>query len=87
MEERKIGSMQETKAQRWRALAILFDGGEALLYVGSSIVQIRENFIDSWKKYFTDETRKATRDIIIQKWNGAPDCGYWENQSKIQVPR
>lgn len=86
MRPNPFANMTESKAQRWRALAIMSDGSEALLYLGSSIVQVRDNYAESWAEYFNDASRKATVKIVLQKWNGAVDCGRWETQQNSNLP-
>lgn len=78
--------LHESRAQRWRALAVLDDGAEALLYLGSSIVQVRENYHVPWFELFEKEIRDKVDSIELQKWAGAPDCGEWITQSNLPLP-
>ena len=82
----KRTQLTETKAQRWRALAILDDGTEALLCLGSSIVQVRDNYRDPWYDLLAEQVRKETDEIALQKWSGAPDQGSWETQANLPLP-
>lgn len=78
--------LSETKAQRWRALAVLTSGSEALLCLGQSIVQVREYYLEPWYDMFTEEVRRDTDEIQIQKWIGAASCGEWKMQATLPVP-
>jgi hypothetical protein len=79
-------SLHESKAQRWRALAILQDGQEALVYVGMSIVQVRDNYQSAWSSVFSDEAKQKTNEIVVQKWMGTADKGKWITQTNLEMP-
>lgn len=76
----------ESKAQGWRAIAVFKNGTEGLLYVGRSTVQVRENYRAAWAEVFTLPERKSVQRIVLQRWNGTPDCGGWQNQADLPIP-
>lgn len=78
--------LREPKAQRWRAVAVLRDGSEALLCLGGSIGQVRETYSEPWFELLAEDVRKATHEIHLQKWDGLPDRGEWVTQSRLPLP-
>ena len=78
--------LQEPKAQRWRALAILSTDEEALICLGSSIGQVREYYAEPWFDLFDEEVRLGVKEIRLQKWNGNPDRGEWVLQTNLPIP-
>ena len=76
----------EEKAQGWRAMAVFEDGREALVFVGRSNSNIRQNYEDSYKELFDDEEKEQIVTINLQRWHGAPDAGCWENVTTLKVP-
>jgi hypothetical protein len=78
--------LQEPKAQRWRVISVLNNGAVALIYVGSSITQVRENYMESWK-HLDRSVRVTTNKLIIEKWLGAADLGHWQAQAQIKIPQ
>jgi hypothetical protein len=76
----------EAKAQCWRAVAILENGVEALLLVGRSSTQVRENYLESYLELLDDEERSQVQSIAMQRWHGAPDAGRWMHQSELKIP-
>lgn len=71
----------EPKAQRWRLVA-LFDGGEeSLVYLGSSVTQVRDNYQEAWEYLFEPSVRSRVKKMVLQKWVGSADRGWWQNQS------
>lgn len=78
--------LQETKAQRWRALACLKSGEEALICLGSSSVQVKDYYTVPWFEIFEEDVRKDTEDIVLQRWSGIPDLGHWVTQNHLPIP-
>ena len=76
----------ESKAQGWRAVAVLSGRGEALLFVGRSSTQVRSGYVDSFNDLLDDEERDMVESISLQRWHGAPDAGTWEHQTTLKVP-
>lgn len=79
--------LQELKPQRWRSLAIMESGEEALICLGQSIVQIRESYVNAWIGVFTKEARAKTKEVIAQKWVGISSHGYWKFVMKMPHPK
>lgn len=82
----KTQPLQESKAQNWRALAILDDGSQALLCLGGSIVQVRQMYREPWFDLFDEEVRNRVEEIELQKWSGAPDRGEWQTTDNLPIP-
>ena len=76
----------ETKAQGWRAVAILDGEVEALLFVGRSSTQVRAGYVESFAELLDDEERERVTTIRLQQWQGAPDAGKWTEKSELRVP-
>lgn len=76
----------ESKPQGWRALAVLEDGSECLVYVGRSTTQVRGGYASAFLDLFDEEERARVSHISLQRWNGAPDAGYWTEQARLSVP-
>jgi hypothetical protein len=76
----------EHHAQRWRALAILDDGAEALMCLGESAVQVRENYTIPWYELFHEQVRKSVDEIQVQKWSGPDSRGEWVMVSSLPIP-
>jgi hypothetical protein len=78
--------LQETKAQRWSAVAILKNGQEALICLGASSVDVRNIYAIPWFELFTEEVRREVTNIEMQKWMGAPDYGRWIPSGTLPIP-
>jgi hypothetical protein len=76
----------EAKAQGWRAVAVFDDRADALLYLGRSSTQIRTGYIEAYWEVLDEEERDHVQAISLQRWNGAPDAGRWQNQSTLKIP-
>jgi hypothetical protein len=76
----------EPKAQGWRALLVFRDNTEGLLFVGSSVLQVREGYRTSWFELLDDEERSRAKEIRLQKWQGTPDRGRWTTDSVLSIP-
>jgi len=76
----------EPKAQRWRALAVRFDGVENLLVLGSSHVQVKEAYRSPWFDILDDDEHSKVRKIKLQKWVGAADRGHWQTEAYLPIP-
>lgn len=77
----------EAKAQGWRAVAVLEDGVEALLYVGRSSTQVRAGYAQAlFESFETEEEREEITAIKLQQWQGAPDAGKWHDKAELRMP-
>lgn len=76
----------ESKAQGWRAVAVLPNGGEALLFVGRSSTQVRGGYADAYNELLDDEERGQVATIKLQQWQGAPDAGKWIDKAELRLP-
>ena len=76
----------ESKAQGWRAVAVFDDRGDALLFVGRSSTQVRQEYAESFLEYLDDEEREHVAGIQLQQWSGAPDAGRWILKASLRVP-
>jgi hypothetical protein len=77
----------EAKAQGWRAMAVFDDGRpDALLLIGRSTAQIRAGYEESFRDLLDDEEREHVQSISMQRWQGAPDAGRWQQQTTLRVP-
>lgn len=76
----------EAKPQCWRAVAILEDRGERLIYLGRSSTQVRAGFLAAYLELFDDEERDRVVQVALQRWNGAPDAGQWVHQAQLTIP-
>jgi hypothetical protein len=79
----------ESKAQGWRALAILrSENGpvEALLFVGRSSTQIRAGYVEALQYVLDEEERERVTAIQLQQWQGAPDAGKWLDKATLRLP-
>jgi hypothetical protein len=85
--DRRMLIQTEAKAQGWRAVAVLEDGVEALLYVNRSSTQIRAGYAEAFFECFeTDEERESVQTIKLQQWQGAPDAGKWLDKAELRMP-
>ncbi len=76
----------ESKAQGWRAVAVFDDRGDALIFVGRSSTQVRQEYAESFLEYLDDEEREHATAIQLQQWSGAPDAGRWILKASLKVP-
>jgi hypothetical protein len=76
----------ESKAQGWRAVAVFDDRGDALLFVGRSSTQVRQEYAESFLEYLDDEEREHVTGIQLQQWSGAPDAGRWILKASLKMP-
>ena len=76
----------ESKAQGWRAVAVLDGQTEALLFVGRSSTQVRAGYTESYLELLDDEERERVTAIRLQQWQGAPDAGKWHDKSELRIP-
>jgi len=81
--------LQESKAQRWRALAKFNDVEKfpdgCLVFVGTSFSHVSENYEEAFEG-LTEDERKSTISITLQKFVGAPDKGHWSDQKDLPIP-
>lgn len=75
----------ESKAQGWRAVAVFDDRGDALIFVGRSSTQVRQEYGESFLEYLDDEEREHVTAIQLQQWSGAPDAGRWNHKANLKV--
>ena len=76
----------ELKFQCWRALAVLEDGGERLLFVGRSAPQVQAGYADAFAELLDRSERAGVRRISLQRWEGASDQGHWVAQARLALP-
>lgn len=76
----------ESKAQGWRAVAVLSGRGEALLFVGRSSTQVRGGYAEAFSEILDDEERELVQSIKLQQWQGAPDAGKWLDKAELRMP-
>ena len=76
----------ESKASNWRAVVVFDDRPDALLYVGRSSTQVRQEYVESFLELLDDEERAHASVIQMQQWAGAPDAGRWEHKSDLKLP-
>jgi hypothetical protein len=71
----------------WRAVAHAFYGSQHLLYMGMSLEQVRKNYSGAFYEILEAGEQKSINRISLEKWNGAPDSGYWMVHDTLKVPR
>ena len=76
----------EAKPQGWRALAILEDGTERLIYLGRSTTQVRAGYKTAYVEVLDDEESRQVRTLALQCWDGAPDRGRWVTKTTLAIP-
>ena len=78
--------MLDSRPQRWRALVQYRDGTEGLLYLGASLLQVREGYKEPWAELLTEDERANVHQILLQRWQGPLDRGRWEKHGILSVP-
>jgi hypothetical protein len=76
----------ESKAQGWRAIAIFDDRPDALIFVGRSSTNVREEYAEAFLELFDDEEKEHVISIQLQQWSGAPDAGRWIQKNTLKIP-
>ncbi|HSQ54896.1 MAG TPA: hypothetical protein VLM40_04050 [Gemmata sp.] len=76
----------ESKAQGWRAVAIFDDRPDALIFVGRSSTQVRQEYAEAYNELLDEEEREHVTTIQLQQWSGAPDAGRWVLKNTLKVP-
>jgi hypothetical protein len=76
----------ELKFQCWRALAVLEDGGERLLFVGRSAPHVQAGYADAFAELLDRSERSRVRRICLQRWEGVSDQGRWVAQERLALP-
>ena len=76
----------ESKAQGWRALVMMNDNSEMLLFVGRSSTQVRGGYGEAFQEILDDEERSRVSTIKLQQWQGAPDAGKWMDKAELRKP-
>jgi hypothetical protein len=76
----------ESKAQGWRAVAVFDDRPDALIFVGRSSTQVRQEYVEAFTELLDDEERAHVSSIQLQQWSGAPDAGRWVLKNTLKVP-
>lgn len=76
----------ESKAQGWRAVAVLDGETEALLFVGRSSTQVRGGYGEAFHELLDGEERDRVSAIKLQQWQGAPDAGKWHDKAELRLP-
>jgi len=76
----------ESKAQGWRAVAIFDDRPDALIFVGRSSMQVRQEYVAAYLELYDEEEREHVTTIQLQQWSGAPDAGRWVLKNTLKLP-
>ena len=76
----------ESKAQGWRAVAVFDDRADALVFVGRSSTQVRQEYVEAFLEYLDDEEREHVTAVQLQQWSGAPDAGRWVLKNTLKTP-
>lgn len=76
----------ESKAQGWRAVAVFDDRDDALIFVGRSSTQVRQEFTEAFLELYDEEEREHVTAIQLQQWSGAPDAGRWMPKANLKLP-
>lgn len=76
----------ESKAQGWRAVAVFDDRPDALIFVGRSSTQVRQEYAEAYAELLDDEEKEHVTTLQLQQWHGAPDAGRWMHKANLRVP-
>jgi hypothetical protein len=76
----------ESKAQGWRAVAVFDDRPDALIFVGRSSTQVRQEYVGAYMEILDEEEREHVTTIQLQQWSGAPDAGRWILKNTLKIP-
>lgn len=76
----------ESKAQGWRAVAVLEGRGECLLFVGRSSTHVRGEYVEAFAELLEDDEKEICTGIQLQQWQGTPDAGRWLTKNELRVP-
>jgi hypothetical protein len=76
----------ESKAQGWRAVAVFDDRPDALIFVGRSSMQVRQEYVAAFIELYDEEERDHVTTIQLQQWSGAPDAGRWVLKNTLKLP-
>lgn len=90
VKQKDINQFSEPKAQRWRVVAEISTNDQhniALLCLGSSITQVRENYTNAFHSVLADEIKKKVKRLLVERFEGMPDSGYWVNQGSVPIPK
>lgn len=76
----------ESKAQGWRAVAVFDDRGDALIFVGRSSTQVRQEYVEAFNELLDDEEKEHVTGVQLQQWSGSPDAGRWNVKAALKLP-
>lgn len=76
-------NLMERRIQRWRAIAEMDNGNQALLCLGMSDLDVKNHYANSWYNLLSLSERKQTSSIMLQKWNGSSMRGKWINKEEM----
>ena len=76
----------ESKAQNWRAVVVFDDRPDALIFVGRSSTQVRQEYVASFLELLDEEERGHASVIQMQQWSGSPDSGRWLHKTDLRLP-
>ncbi|OWK38883.1 hypothetical protein [Fimbriiglobus ruber] len=76
----------ESKAQGWRAVAVMDGHIEALLFVGRSSTQVRAGYLEALNEVLDEEERDRVTTVRLEQWQGAPDAGKWLEKAQLRMP-
>ena len=79
-------SLNETKPQSWRAVAVFDDRPDMLIFLHRSSTQVRAGYRTAYLDLLDEEEREHVTSISMQKWQGAADAGRWIPQSTLPLP-
>ena len=77
----------ESKAQGWRAVAVFDDRGDALLFVGRSSTQVRQEYVESFLEFLDDEEREHVTDDPAPAVERRPGRRPLDPQGEPEGPR
>ena len=76
-----------TDFNRWRAVAHAYYGAQHLIYMGSSMEQVRKNYPGSFYEILQNGEQMSINRITLEKWSGKPELGRWVVNDNLKVPR
>ena len=78
----------EAKAQGWRGMAVFKDGRpDMLLVLGRSSKAVRDGYVESYWELLDEAEQSRVASVLLQRWHGAPDAGYWIDHSELRIPQ
>lgn len=78
--------LTETRVQNWRALGINNEGGEHLIYLGTSSEQVKKGYVTAFYELLTSDEQANMRRLVLERWHGVADSGRWVKQDFLKMP-